>query len=273
MDLQRRWSGAGNAPEGRVVTSEILPSPDQRDENSPLPDDEPGLPHDRPVEPLSLSSSANEELLWHEQIAQPPSQPEDTDGESRQEQGRRQEWCAIVFAQAKREGEFRVVVLGQRGERRVVARSSPFRAPRSGQLRRRGRAKEAHDLLFGRLLVAGWRPAPSRGRWHDAAFTRSVSTGVRPVERLLVICRPRHLAGSFQAVRLNDLGNSTIAAESLSFRTIRVRGSMKLGRRGAKAHQALMERLQADGWQATGITGTEWYTHVLERPAGLRSVP
>ncbi len=205
-------------------------------------------------------------------VAQPAAQPLATDSGSRPEERRRQEWCAIVFGGAKRQGEFRVVVLDNGGQRRVVARSSSFRASRSGRVSHRGSAKEAHDLLVKRLLALGWRPVASRSRrWHDTAFTRTAPSGDRPVERLLIICRHDRLAARFQAARFDELGNATIVAESSPFRALHVRGSMKLARRAAKVHHALLERLQADGWQTTEGTGVEWYGHVLEKPAGLRS--
>ncbi len=173
-----------------------------------------------------------------------------------------------MFAGAKRQGEFHAVVLDA-GQRRVVARSSSFRASRSGRLSHRGGAQKAHHLLVKRLLALGWRPVASRGRWHDTAFTRTAPSGDPPVERLLIICRHDRLAARFQAAHFDELGNATIVAESVPFRALQVRGSMKRAGRAAEAHHALLEHLQADGWQTMEGTGVEWYAHVLENSAGL----
>jgi hypothetical protein len=156
----------------------------------------------------------------------------------------------------------------------VVARSSSFRVSRSGRVSHRGRAKEAHDLLVNQLLALGWRSVASRSRrWHDTAFTRTAPSGDQPVERLLITCHLDRLAGRFQAARFDEFGNATIAAESASFRRVRVGGSTRPARRAANAHRELLEHLRADGWQTTESIGVEWYAHVLERSTGLRPVP
>ena len=276
MDLPHRWSRARHVADGRVVPIEVLSATDARAESNIPPDGQPGRAADgspEPVapslEPLASSRSPDANAAGSEAVARPAAQPLATDSGSRQEGSRRQEWCAIVFAGAKRQGEFRVVVLDNGGQRRVVASSSSFGASRSGRVSHRGSAKEAHDLLVKRLLALGWRPVASRGRWHDTGFARTAPSGDRPVERLLIICRHDRLAARFQAARFDELDDATIVAESAPFRALHIRGSMKLARRAAKVHNALLERLQADGWQTTGGTGGEWYAHVLEKPAGL----
>ncbi len=245
---------------------EVLSSTDSRAESNGAPDGQPGGPVDRPLELVATSRSPDKHAVGPEAVAQAAAQP--VANGSRQEGGGGQEWCAIVFAGAKRQGEFRVVVLDNGGQRRVVARSSSFRASRSGRVSHRGSAKQAHDLLVKWLSAVGWRPVASRGRWHDTAFTRTAPPGDRPVERLVIICRHDRLAARFQAACFDEFGSARIMGESAPFRTLHVRGSMKLARRAAKVHQALLERLQADGWQTTERTGVEWYAHVLERSAG-----
>ena len=213
-------AGAGNGPEGRFVAFESLPSPDPRDENNRTPDNQLDRAPIRPHEALALSRSPDADAVGPETIEPPPSRPRPTEIESRQEDGRRAEWGAIVFASAERASEFRVVVLDDGGQRRVVARSPSFRAPRSGRISHCGSAKEAHDLLFVQLLASGWRPVASRGRWHDVAFTRPAHSGDRPVEGLLIICDDGNLTARFQAARFDELGNATVVAESAPFRAV-----------------------------------------------------
>ena len=283
--MGRRWS---DGTTGQVVPIEALARTDARAESNVAPNGQPGHPVDHSPEPVASSRSRDEHAAEPETVAQPADQPACTDNGLHEEragrplpsvpfpaaltQAGRQEWCAIVFAGAERQGEFRAVVVDNGGQRRVVARSPSFRASHSGRVSHRGDAKEAHDLLVKRLLALGWHAVPSRGRWHDTAFTRTPPASDGPVERLLITCRSDRLAARFQAARFDDLGNATIASQSATFRALHLRGSMKLTRQAAKAHHELLERLRADGWQTTGSSGVEWYAQVLERPAGLRSV-
>jgi hypothetical protein len=273
MNLRSRWSSAGKVANGRLLRIEVRSHANdgRADANVASDGGQPGRPVDRSLEPLPSSGSPDEHAVGSEAVAKAVG-PLVTDIGELQQDSHRQEWCSIVFAGDKRQGEFRIVVLDNRGRRQVVARSSPFRVSRSGRISRRGSAKEAHDLLLHRLLALGWRPVASRGHWHDVAFTRTASCGERPVERLIIICRRDHLVARFQAARVDALGNATVVAESEQFRALHGCGSTKFAGRAEKAHRTLMQHLRADGWQPTDSIGTEWYGHVLERPAGLRSV-
>ena len=272
MNLQRRWSGAGSVPEGRVVAFESLPSPDPRDENNPTPDHELGRALIRPHEALPLSRLPYPDTVGPKTIEPPPSRPRAAETESRQEDGSRAESCAIVFAGTKRQGQFRVVMLDDGGQRQS-SRVRPHSVPRA-------RAASVIVVVRRKPMISC-----SRGCWplagvqspRRAIGTTSVSPGLRPLaiglcERLLIICHDGNLTARFQAARFDELGNATVVAESAGFRAVQVRGSMKLARRAGKAHRALLERLEADGWQTTERTGPEWYARVLERPTGLRSV-
>jgi hypothetical protein len=274
MDLRRRTSRLRYVTDGPVVAIEAVSGMDVRADRSIAADGEPPGPAWplQPVapslEPMPSSRSPDEHLLAPEAVAQPAAPVLVTGNGSRQQGSGRQEWCAIVFSGEGRQGGFRVVVLDNEGQRRVVARSSSFRASPSGRVPHRGSAKEAHALIVRRLVAQGWRQVASRGRWHDTAFTRPDPSGAPPVERLLINCRHARLTSRFQATRFDEFGSATIVAESAPFRALRVRGSLKLARRAAGVHRAFLERLQADGWQTTGGTGAEWYDQVLEKPAG-----
>ena len=273
MNLQRRWLGPENPANARVVAFDVLPHPDPHDESSSTPGDRPGRSVDRSREPVD---SPREELaVGPEPVPPAASQPLSTANGPHHQDSRRQEWCAIVFAVVNRQGEFRVVALDNTGQRQVVAQSPSFRARRSGPVSQRGRARTAHDLLVDRLLALGWRPVASRSRrWHDTAFTRTVPSGQRSVERLVVVCRNGRLTARFQAARFDELGSATVVAESPSFRAVKARGSMRSTGRAEKAHNGLLERLEAEGWQMTesGGEAIAWYVRVLERPVGLRPV-
>ena len=272
MNRRLRWSSSRNGANPRIVPIDVPSGTDANAESKiPLENGASQDSADRSVGPVAASRSPDEHTV-REAVGQPWVRPAATDSSARQERSPRQEWCAIVFAGAERRGEFRVVVPDNGGQRRVIARSSSFRASRSGRVSRSGSAKEAHDLLVKRLLALGWRPVASRGRWHDTAFTRTAASGDPTVERLVIICRRDRVAARFQAACFDELGNATIVAESAQFRALPVRGSMKPTRRAATVHDALLEDLQADGWRATAGTGLEWYAQVLEKSAGLRSV-
>jgi hypothetical protein len=300
MDPRRRWSDGGEVGNGRVVPIEALSGAEPGIERDNTRQDDPGRSVHRSLEPVASSTSPDERDLRPDAVTsslaedlrrarpRPPVQARATESGPRQEPSElptpplpfsaiparpaRQEWCAIVFAGAKCQGEFHAVVIDHGGQRRVVAHSPRFRASRSGRVSRRGGAKDAHELLVRRLLILGWRPVPSRGRWHDTAFTRAAPSDDRPVERLLITCRHDRLAARFQAARFDEQGTPTVVAESEAFLPLRGLGSTKLGHGAASAHRELLERLQRDGWQTTEDSGAEWSADVLERPVGLRPV-
>lgn len=267
---RRRSSDAGTVANGGIVPLEAISGTEVGVESKVTGDGQPGRPLHRSLEPVAAPRSPDEHVVGRED--EPPAQlaPETltADGGSSQDENRRQEWCAIVFAGAKRQGEFRVVAVDDGGQRQVIARSSPFRASHLGSISRRGGAKEAHNLLVKRLLALGWREVASRGRWYDAAFTKTAPDG-DPVERLLIICGHDRLVGRFKAARFDDLYNATIVGESAPFGALHIRGSMKLGPGARKAHGALLDHLRADGWQTTGKAGGEWYAVLLARSTEL----
>jgi hypothetical protein len=301
--LERRWSGSDDAARARVVPIDAGSGTDRAaetdgasngksSESQDLPPDPPVAslapdgrghePESRAVErearsfasqlsearsASSMASRAVErETVVQSAVVHSASQPVATEAAPDAEGRLRVEWCAIVFAATQRRGEFQAVVLDDGGQRRVIARSPSFRSLRSGRIRQTGNAKKAHHLLVRRMLALGWRTVSSRGRWHDTAFTRTPPGHDSSIDRLLILCQRGGMMARFQAARLDELGDTTIIAQSSAFGAIQIGGTMRLAWRARKAHETLLDQLQSDGWQATGASGLDWYAQVLEKP-------
>ena len=176
------------------------------------------------------------------------------------------EWCAILLARAGRVGEFRVAALDS-GHRRVVARSPSFRVSLSGQIRKRGAARQAHDVLVKRLLGTGWRRIETRGRWYDGAFTRSRPQDVGPAaERLLILCKREPItAAYFYADEIGEFGNGSRVGQSRRF-AVRPWGRVRATDEARAVHEQLLEQLRSTGWTTADTLGPEWYVCALTRP-------
>jgi DNA-binding transcriptional ArsR family regulator len=139
-----------------------------------------------------------------------PTEPAAADGED--DRGRIK-WCAILCARTNRTGEFKVVVLEQAGQRRVIASSPSFRLPRSRQIRNRGEPRRAHDLLVTQLEASGWRRVKTGGRWHDTGFIRPVPDSQNQPAAPLLISSQREGRVTSHANELDAFGNGTPVAD------------------------------------------------------------
>jgi hypothetical protein len=175
--------------------------------------------------------------------------------------------CAIVYEGSGRYGEFHVVVTETDGSRRSVARSPAFRAPRLGRLRRRGRARDAHELLVSGLEACDWWPLDSEGPWYSVRFVRLRGEGMRRSRSLVTVIREAGQA-RFAAQELGSYGKPTPLMVSTPFDAPRFRG-IRRSTQAMAALKQLVRRMESAGWQAPARVGENWYAISLWRPVGM----
>ena len=174
--------------------------------------------------------------------------------------------CTVALVRHERTAEFRVVVLGNSGRRRVAAVSPTFRVRRWRRVRNRGEPRAAHAALVKELLDSGWTPLEVRGQWYDTAFVREPDEPRVPTRQLRVGCRHDGTEGRFYAEEVADSGDRRFRFSSTRF-TVELRGSRVCPTEAAmNAHDALIDELQEAGWTATDAGRPEWYSRVYERP-------
>jgi hypothetical protein len=223
-----------------------------------------------------------EALQRHYATSSPPAPPKEpakpaaAQADSAKAVGRRTvrspDRCGIVYREANGQGEFQVVVSGADGAADLVGRSPAFRAG-PGELRRRGAARAAHELLVQRLLVCGWWPADAEEAWPELEFTR-----IEPAEstggRALVTVEREGGRARFLVEELDRFGNPTPLMASDEFRVpplLPVRPS----RQAKAALKDLVASMEYDGWRAADHVGDSWYAISLwrRRPSGAELSP
>jgi hypothetical protein len=175
--------------------------------------------------------------------------------------------CSIVYRESDGEGEFQVLVTEADGSRRSAARSPAFPA-RAGEIRRRGAARAAHELLVQRLLVCGWWPSGSGREWPELEFIRPEPADPARSRSLVTVVREGGRA-HFAAEELDNFGNPTPLDASDAFRApplIPVRPS----RQAKAALKRLLARMEDDGWKIAGQAGDAWYAVWLSRRRSVR---
>jgi hypothetical protein len=179
--------------------------------------------------------------------------------------------CAIGYRESDGEGEFQVLVTDADGSHRSAARSPAFPAS-AGEVRRRGAARAAHELLVQRLLVCGWWPSGSGGEWPELEFIRPEPADPAHGRSLVTVVREGGRA-HFAAEELDNFGNPTPLDASDAFRApplIPVRPS----RQAKAALKRLLARMEDDGWKIAGQAGDAWYAIWLSRRRSVhRPVP
>ena len=178
------------------------------------------------------------------------------------------EWCAIVYTRQRRQAEFQVVVIEKDGSRRHVGSSPTFRAPMFGAVRRRGQAQASHELLVSRLTAAGWRPMDAGGEWHELGFIRSSAEEGSTARSLVTVVRE---AGSarFVAEGFDAYGNPNRLGRSALFPAPQ-RRAVPRNAEAEAAHEELLQRLEAQGWNIVGSAGPDWFSVALERSTDER---
>ena len=170
--------------------------------------------------------------------------------------------CAIAYRESDGQGEFQVVVTGADGSHRSVARSPAFPAS-AGEIRRKGAARAAHELLVQRLLVCGWWPKDSGGEWPELEFVRAQPTDPDAGRSLVAVVRDGGRA-RFVADELDSFGNATPLQASQAFRAPAL-VSVRPSRQAKAAMKRLLARLEVDGWRVAGQVGDTWYAIALSR--------
>lgn len=173
--------------------------------------------------------------------------------------------CAIVYEGSGRYGEFHVVVTETDGSRRSVARSPAFRAPRLGRPRRRGRARDAHELLVSRLEACDWWPLDSEGPWYELRFVRLRGEGMRSRRSLVTVIREAGQA-RFTAEEVDSYGKPTPLVVSTPFDVPRFRG-IRRSKQAKAALKQLVRFMESGGWKVAGAVGQDWFAISLSRPA------
>jgi hypothetical protein len=172
--------------------------------------------------------------------------------------------CEIVYEESGRYGEFHVMVIEGDGSRRSVSCSPAFRAPTWGQLRRRGAARAAHELLVTRLEACGWWPVDAGGAWHALRFVRLPGEGMSRRRSVVTVVRDAGTA-RFVAEELDAFGNPTPVVVSAPFGARRF-GPLRASPQAKTVLRELVKRMDADGWRPTPGVGTAWYEISLGRP-------
>jgi hypothetical protein len=173
--------------------------------------------------------------------------------------------CAIVYREADSQGEFQVIVTDVDGSQRPAASSPAFPAS-AGEIRQKGAARAAHDVLVQRLLVCGWWPADSSGEWPELQFVRGESADWEGGRSLVTVVRDGGRA-RFVADELDSFGNPTPLEESHTFRAPSL-VSVRPSRQAKAALKRLLTRLEIDGWKVAGQVGDAWYAISLSRRWG-----
>jgi hypothetical protein len=174
--------------------------------------------------------------------------------------------CAIAYRESDNQGEFQVVVTEADGSLRAAARSPAFPAS-TGEIRRKGAARAAHDVLVQRLLVCGWWPADSGGEWPELEFIRGESADWEGGRSLVTVVRDGGRA-RFVADELDSFGNPTPLEASHPFRASTL-VSVRPSRQAKAAMKRLLARLELDGWKVAGQVGDSWYAISLSRRRGF----
>ena len=199
----------------------------------------------------------------------PPTAPARDALESRPRARRRSQApdrCAIAYRESESQGEFQVVVAEEDGSLRPAARSPAFPAS-GGDVRRKGAAGAAHDVLVQRLLVCGWWPADSGGEWPELEFIRGESADWEGGRSLVTVVRDGGRA-RFVADELDSFGNPTPLEASHPFRASPL-VSVRPSRQAKAAMKRLLARLELDGWKVAGQVGDAWYAISLSRRRGF----
>jgi hypothetical protein len=185
----------------------------------------------------------------------------------RQPDARKAERCAIAYEVSDGQGEFQVVAIPEGGSPTVAARSPAFAAP-SGELRRSGAVRAAHELLVKRLVVAGWWPVDGGAAWPEIQFVR-----VRPAAeaggRVLVTVVRDAGRAHFVAEQLDGYGNPAPLIRSDPFRSPRLL-PVRASRQAKAALADVVERLEHVGWSVAEHVGHEWYSLSLWRARAAR---
>jgi hypothetical protein len=174
--------------------------------------------------------------------------------------------CAIVYRESDGQGEFQVVVTETDGSHRSAARSPAFPAT-AGEIRRKGAARAAHEVLVQRLLVCGWWPADSGGEWPELEFIRGESADWEGGRSLVTVVRDGGRA-RFVADELDSFGNPTPLETSHTFRASQL-VSVRPSRQAKAAMKRLLARLELDGWKVAGQVDDAWYAISLSRRRGF----
>ena len=174
--------------------------------------------------------------------------------------------CAIAYRESDNQGEFQVVVTDADGSLRSAASSPAFPAS-TGEIRRKGAARAAHEVLVQRLLVCGWWPADSGGEWPELEFIRGESADWEGGRSLVTVVRDGGRA-RFVADELDSFGNPTPLEASHTFRASTL-VSVRPSRQAKAAMKRLLARLEVDGWKVAGQVGDAWYAISLSRRPGF----
>ena len=157
-----------------------------------------------------------------------------------------------------------MVVTDSGGSRRSVARSPAFRATRFLGLRRPRAARVAQQLLVRRLEACGWWPVDSGGSWHELAFVRPRTSGMRTARSLVTVVRQAGQA-RFLAEELDTYGTPTPLVLSVPFRARRF-ARVRQSAQARTALEQLVRGMESDSWRVAAGVGKEWYAISLWRP-------
>jgi hypothetical protein len=222
------------------------------------------------VEALQMHSGAASAPEQPERRQTPPPKAHARDAVESQPRPRRTsqapDRCAIAYRESGGEGEFQVVVKEADGSHRSAASSPAFPAS-AGEIRRKGAARAAHEVLVQRLLVCGWWPADSGGEWPELEFIRGESADWEGGRSLVTVVREGGRA-RFVADELDSFGNPTPLEASHPFRASQL-VSVRPSRQAKAAMKRLLARLELDGWNVAGQVGDAWYAISLSRRRGV----
>lgn len=209
-----------------------------------------------------------EALQTHSGVASAPEQPQrrQTPPATPRPKSQAPDRCAIVYRESGGEGEFQVVVKEADGSHKTAASSPAFPAS-SGEIRRKGAARAAHEVLVQRLLVCGWWPADSGGEWPELEFIRGESADWEGGRSLVTVVRDGARA-RFVADELDSFGNPTPLEASHPFRASQL-VSVRPSRQAKAAMKRLLARLELDGWKVAGQVGDAWYAISLSQRRGV----
>ncbi len=184
---------------------------------------------------------------------------------ARRSPAREAERCVIAYRPTGAHGEFHVIVTEPDGSQMSAARSPAFRA-QSGEIRRTGAARAAHELLVQRLVVAGWWPADSGDAWPQVQFARVRPTAGGGARCLVTVVREAGRA-QFVVEELDSYGNPTPLVASDPFRAPRLL-PVRPSRHAKAALRQLLDLLEPDGWTVAEHIGDEWYSISLWQHRG-----